>query len=223
MWDRAMQVVSGPIGNERIHFEAPAAERLDQEMGAFIDWFNSPLGIDPLLKAALAHFWFVTIHPFEDGNGRIARAVAECALSRADGGPERFYSMSVRIEREQKDYYSILERSQRGPMDITPWMEWFLGCLGRAIGQAEETLAEVLRKAHYWRQAGPHQLNERQCMAMTRLLDGFEGNLTSGKYAKLAKCSSDTALRDLRALVEWGLLSRGNGNGRSACYELRQS
>lgn len=216
----AMQVVSGYVGHERVHFEAPAAERLDKEMGLFLDWFNAPLDLDPVLKAGIAHLWFVTIHPFEDGNGRIARAIADCALARADSGPRRFYSMSGRIERERKDYYEVLERTQHGELDITPWLYWFLNCLGRAIDNADETLAVVLRKARVWQRANQYPLNDRQRGMLNRLLDDFAGNLTSGKYAKLAKCSPDTALRDIRELMEYGILRQSGKGGRSTSYEL---
>lgn len=215
-----MQVVSGYIGHEKVHFEAPAAGRLDTEMGRFLEWFNAPLQLDPVVKAGIAHLWFVTIHPFEDGNGRIARAIADCALAQADDCPQRFYSMSGQIERERKEYYDILERTQKGGLDITPWLNWFLGCLGRAIEGADETLAAVFRKAAVWQHANRHPLNERQRSIINRLLDGFEGKLTSGKYAKLAKCSPDTALRDIRELMEYGLLRLGEGGGRSTNYEL---
>ena len=216
----AMQVVSGPVGHEKVHFEAPSAERLEKEMTAFLDWFNAPLELDPVLKAGIAHFWFVTIHPFEDGNGRIARAIADCALARADNSTERFYSMSGRIERERSSYYDILERSQRGGLDITPWLDWFLSCLGRAIDGADETLAAVFRKAHVWQQANQHPLNERQRVVINRLLDDFVGKLTSSKYAKLAKCSQDTATRDIRELMEYGIMKAGDAGGRSTHYEL---
>jgi Fic family protein len=215
-----MQVVSGYIGHEKVHFEAPAAERLDREMARFLNWFNAPLDLDPVLKAGIAHLWFVTIHPFEDGNGRIARAIADCALARADDCQQRFYSMSGRIERERNDYYAILERTQKGALDITPWLDWFLGCLGRAIDGADETLAAVFRKAHVWQRASRFQLNERQRGMINRLLDGFEGKLTSGKYAKLAKCSPDTALRDIRELLNFGILRQSAARGRSTSYEL---
>ncbi len=215
-----MRVVSGYVGHEKVHFEAPAAERLDQEMTRFLDWFNAARDLDPVLKAGIAHLWFVTIHPFEDGNGRIARAIADCALARADDCPQRFYSMSGRIERERKDYYDVLERSQKGGLDITPWLDWFWGCLGRAIDGAEETLAAVFRKARVWQHANQFQLNERQCNVINRLLDGFEGKLTSGKYAKLAKCSPDTALRDIRELMEYGILKQSEEGGRSTSYTL---
>ncbi|MDR2893800.1 MAG: Fic family protein [Deltaproteobacteria bacterium] len=218
-----MQVVSGHIGHEKVHFEAPAAERLVQEMSRFLGWFNSPLELDPVLKAGIAQLWFVTIHPFEDGNGRIARAIADCALARADDCPQRFYSMSGRIERERKEYYDILEQTQKGDLDITSWLEWFLGCLDRAIDGADETLAAVFRKANVWQYANQFQLNERQRGVINRLLDGFEGKLTSGKYAKLAKCSADTALRDIRELVGFGILRQNAAGGRSTSYELAEA
>ncbi|MDL2314213.1 Fic family protein, partial [Desulfovibrio sp. OttesenSCG-928-C14] len=182
----AMQVVSGYVGREKIHFEAPPAERLEREMDAFLEWFNTPLELDPVLKAGIAHLWFVTIHPFEDGNGRIARAIADCALARADNSSQRFYSMSGRIEQERKEYYAILESTQKGGLDITSWLEWFLTCFGRAIDGAEETLGAVLRKARVWNHANQFPLNERQRFVLTRLLDNFSGKLTSSKYAKLA-------------------------------------
>jgi Fic family protein len=215
-----MQVVSGYIGREKVHFEAPAAERLAKEMKNFLNWFNAQLDLDPVLKAGIAHLWFVTIHPFEDGNGRIARAIADCALARADEHPQRFYSMSSRIERERNDYYNILERTQKGALDITLWLDWFLGCLGRAIDSADTTLAAVFRKARVWLHAGQFQLNERQRGIINRLLDGFDGKLTSGKYAKLAKCSPDTALRDIRELLNFGILRQSIARGRSTSYEL---
>ena len=217
-----MQVLSGPVGSERIHFEAPTAERLDAEMTLFLDWFNSTSSIDPVLKAGVAHFWFVTIHPFEDGNGRIARAIADLSLARADGTPERFYSMSAQIEAERKEYYLVLESVQRGSLDITAWLSWFLGCLDRALSGAEDALATVLRKAGFWDRFASHPLNERQRQVLNRLLDGFEGKLTSSKYAKLAKCSSDTALRDIKELIEFGILDRAPGGGRSTSYRLNE-
>lgn len=216
-----MHVVSGPIGRERVHFEAPAADRVPGEMAKFIAWCNAGEGDDPLLRAAIAHLWFVTIHPFEDGNGRLARALADLMLARADGCPERFYSMSTRIEAERKEYYRILERTQRGDGDITAWLTWFFGCLERAIDQAGTLTAAVLHKAAVWRmlQAGP-PLNERQRIVVNRLLDGFTGTLTTSKYAKLAKCSPDTALRDIQALVDRGVLVRSAAGGRSTSYTL---
>lgn len=216
-----MQVVSGPIGRERVHFEAPPAERVPREMARFIEWCNAEDGVDPVLRAAVAHFWFVTIHPFEDGNGRLARALADLFLARADGCPERFYSMSTRIEAERKDYYRILERTQRGGLDITPWMTWFVGCLDRAIDQADSLTSGVLRKAAVWRRVHDGlPLNERQRRVVNRLLDGFEGFLTTSKYARIARCSTDTALRDIGDLVERGVLIRNAAGGRSTSYRM---
>jgi Fic family protein len=215
-----MQVVSGPIGRERVHFEGPDAKRVAGEMDAFLEWFNAPMAIDPVMKAGVAHFRFVTIHPFEDGNGRIARAIADMALARADGRPERFYSMSAQIEAERRAYYEVLEDSQKGGMDITPWLKWFLECLGRALTRAEGTLAAVLRKAHVWQRIGTAPVNERQRKVLNRLLDGFEGKLTTSKYAALTACSNDTALRDIQALVAQGVLAQSEGGGRSASYRL---
>jgi len=215
-----MRVVSGYLGHEKVHFEAPAAERLAAEMDAFLTWFNAPLTLDPVLKAGVAHLWFVTIHPFADGNGRIARAIADCALARADNSRERFYSMSGRIERERKEYYEILERTQKGGLDITPWLAWFVDCLGRAIDASDELLAAVFRKARVWQQANQHALNERQRNIINRLLNDFTGKLTTGKYAKLAKCSTDTALRDIRELMAYGILRQSEGGGRNTSYEI---
>jgi len=216
----AMEVVSGPIGKQRVHFQAPAASRLDQEMRTFLDWFNGNVDMDPVLYAALAHFWFVTIHPFDDCNGRIARAIADRALARSENSPQRFYSMSAQIRQEREAYYNILERTQQGTLDITPWMEWFLGCLGRAIDAAQTTLGSILAKARFWEEAAGLQINDRQRLVLNRLLDGFEGKLTTSKYAQLAKCSHDTALRDILALVERGLLVRSPAGGRSTNYAL---
>jgi Fic family protein len=215
-----MKVVSGPIGRERVHFEAPDARRLAIEMDAFLEWFNASSAIDPVIKAGVAHFRFVTVHPFEDGNGRIARAIADMALARADGRPERFYSMSSQIEVERRTHYEVLEASQKGGLDITPWLKWFLECLGRALTRAEATLAVVLRKAHVWQRIGTAPFNERQRKVINRLLDGFEGKLTTSKYAKLTACSNDTALRDIQALVAQGVLARNEGGGRSVSYRM---
>jgi Fic family protein len=214
-----MQVVSGPVGRERVHFEAPVAGRVDREVQAFLDWFNGA-ETDWVVKAGLAHLWFVTIHPFDDGNGRIARAIADMALARSENSTQRFYSMSVQIRQERAAYYDILERTQKGTMDITPWMDWFLGCLGRAIEGAQATLAAVLSKARFWETFADFPLNERQRLVLNRLLDGFEGKLTTLKWAKLAKCSHDTALRDISALVERGILVRNPEGGRSTSYGL---
>jgi Fic family protein len=218
-----MQVVSGPMGRERVHFEAPEASRLDAEISRFLEWFEGTEALDPVIKAGIAHFWFVTIHPFEDGNGRIARAIADMALARADGVAERFYSMSSQIERERKQYYDSLESSQRGGMDITQWLEWFLGCLYRALENAQENLWAILHKARIWErvnQDGP--VNERQHVVINRLLDGFEGKLSSSKYAKLAKCSPDTALRDIKELQARDILIQEAGGGRSTSYRLAE-
>ncbi|MEI7731279.1 MAG: Fic family protein [Verrucomicrobiota bacterium] len=219
----AMQVVSGPIGRERVHFEAPAADRLQHEVSVFLDWFEKANGVEPVIKAGIAHFWFVTIHPFEDGNGRISRALADLALARADGTKERFYSMSTQIEAEKKQYYLNLERSQKGGMDITSWLEWFLGCLGRAIAGAETGLERVLRKAKIWERIhNQSPVNERQRKVINRLLDDFEGKLSTSKYAKLAKCSNDTALRDIKILLDGGILVQDTGGGRNTSYHLAE-
>lgn len=216
-----MQVVSGPIGRERVHFEAPAADRLKREVSAFLKWFSAAKEVDPVLKAGIAHFWFVTIHPFEDGNGRISRAIADMALARAEGMIERFYSMSTQIEAEKKQYYLNLEQSQKGGVDITSWLEWFLGCLGRAVAGAEDGLASVLRKAKTWERINSQSpVNERQRKVINRLLDGFEGKLSTSKYAKLAQCSGDTALRDITILLHRGILIQDKGGGRNTSYRL---
>jgi Fic family protein len=215
-----MQVVSGAAGRERVHFEAPAAERLDSEMRIFLDWFNGNAETDWVVKSGLAHLWFVTIHPFDDGNGRIARAIADLALARSEQSPQRFYSMSAQIRQEGAAYYDILERTQKANMDITPWMEWFLVCLGRAIEGAQTTLGSVLSKARFWEWVADVSLNDRQRLVLNCLLDGFDGKLTTKKYAKLAKCSHDTALRDILPLVEHGILVRNPEGGRSTSYTL---
>ena len=215
-----MQVVSGPIGKERVLFEAVPAARVGDEMTAFLDWFNGPPDLDQVLKAALAHLWFVTIHPFDDGNGRFARAIADLTLARSENSPQRFYSMSTQIRQERGAYDDILEQTLKGTMDITAWMEWFLGCLGRAIDGAQGLLGAVLAKARFRESLQGVPFNERQTLVLNRLLDGFEGNLTTSKYAKLAKCSQDTALRDIAPLVERGILIRGPEGGRSTSYSL---
>lgn len=216
----AMQVVSGPIGRERLHFEAPAASRVAREMAAFLEWFEGEDSIDPVVRAGVAHFWLVTIHPFEDGNGRIARAVAEMALARADGSRDRYYSMSARIETERKAYYDALEKQQRGGVDVTPWLSWFLGCLGRAIDNAEDVLSVVLHKARVWERANRRLVNDRQRLVLSRMLDDWKGFLNTSKYAKLAGCSTDTALRDIRGLLRRGVLIQNPGGGRSTSYRL---
>ena len=215
-----MAVVSGPAGKEHVHFQAPPAPRLDEDMRAFLEWFNAGAGIDPVLKAGLAHLWFVTIHPFDDGNGRIARAVADMALARSESSPQRFYSMSAQIRQERTAYYGILEETQKGTMNVTPWMEWFLSCLGRAIDGAQATVGAVLAKARFWDSLAGVAINQRQRLVLNRLLDGFEGKLTTSKYAKLAKCSQDTALRDILPLVDRGILLRNPEGGRSTSYAL---
>ncbi len=216
----AMQVVSGPVGRERVHFEAPAADRVDGEMTRFLDWLNGDAAMEPVLKAALAHLWFVTIHPFDDGNGRIARAIADLLLARSEGSSQRFYSMSAQIREDRDGYYAILERTQQSTMDITAWMQWFLACLTRAVEGAHGTLSGVLETARYWERLRDVPLNDRQRLVITRLLDGFEGALTTSKWARLTKCSADTALRDIQQLVERGVLLKGAAGGRSTSYIL---
>ena len=218
-----MQVISGAIGRERIHFEAPPANLIEKEMAAFFDWFNRPNDTDWVLKAARAHLWFLTIHPFEDGNGRIARAIADRALARSEQSAQRYYSMSAQIRIERSGYYHILESSQKGTMDIRPWLNWFLDCLGHAIASAQSTLDGILNRAKFWesiQDSGDFALNERQRHMLNRLLDGFTGKLTTTKWAALARCSQDTALRDILPLVERRILIRGAGGGRSTSYEL---
>lgn len=215
-----MQVVSGPIGRERVHYEAPAAPRLDAEMQSFLDWFDAPHDGDPVIRAAVAHLWFVTIHPFDDGNGRIARAVADMALARSEQSPQRFYSMSAQIRLERNAYYDQLEATQKGTLDITGWIRWFLECLERAFEGADRVLARVLAKAAFWRKHADAAFNPRQHDMLNRLLDGFTGKLTSSKWAKIEKCSSDTALRDITDLVSRGILEREDAGGRSTSYRL---
>ncbi len=217
----SMQVFSGPLGHERVHFEAPGTDRLEKEMQVFLKWFAGQQTIDPVLKAGIAHLWFVTIHPFEDGNGRIARAIGDMALARADGTSERFYSLSSQIEIERKAYYDQLERQQRATLDITGWLEWFLDCLGRALASAETTLGNVLYKAQLWEQINRKPVGERQRLIINRMLDmDFKGYMNTSKYAKLAKCSNDTALRDILELKARGILIQNPGGGRSTSYRL---
>lgn len=216
-----MQVVSGPVGREKVHYEAPAASRVPAEMERFFAWANDTSNnTDAVLRAALAHLWCVTIHPFDDGNGRIARAIADWQLARSENSAQRFYSMSAQIRLERDAYYGILERTQKGTLDITQWMEWFLRCLGRAFDGTEATLAAVLRKARFWEQHANVTLNERQRTILNRLVDGFEGKLTTAKWARLGKCSHDTALRDIQVLIEHGILTQDPGGGRSTSYSL---
>jgi len=216
-----MQVISGPVGKERIHFRAPPADRLSDETRHFLMWFeNFEHDLDGVIKAGLAHLWLVTIHPFDDGNGRIARAVGDMALARSEQTHQRFYSLSSQIQLERGDYYDILEKTQKGDLDVTAWLLWFLACLQRVIGKAEETLSSVVQKARFWDQFADTRLNERQVKVLNRMLDGFEGNLTTTKWAKLTKCSQDTAYRDILALVELGAL-KTEGAGRGTHYVLR--
>jgi Fic family protein len=215
-----MQVVSGPIGKERVHYEAPAADRVRDEMRKFVEWFEKDNSTDLVLKAGIAHLWFVTIHPFDDGNGRIARAIADMVLARSERSPQRFYSMSAQIRQERKAYYEILEATQKGELDITHWLEWFLECLGRAFDRAETILATVLSKARFWESFAKVEFNERQRGIVNRLLNGFEGKLTSSKWAKLAKCSQDTALRDIEDLIRKKVLVKDAAGGRSTSYSL---
>jgi len=215
-----MQVISGPIGRERVHYEAPAAKRIQTEMERFLVWMNNKPDTDLVLRAALAHLWFVTIHPFEDGNGRIARAIADMVLAQSESSPQRFYSMSTQIRAERKAYYDVLEHTQKGSMDVSAWMEWFLGCLDRAIQGTEDMLARVFQKAQFWDEHGSFPFNERQRLMLNTILDGFEGNVTSGKWAKITKCSQDTATRDIQALIEAGILAKNPAGGRSTSYAL---
>lgn len=215
-----MQVVSGSIGRQRVHFEAPPADRLEAEMYRFLEWVNAASGEPPLIKAGLAHLWFVTLHPFDDGNGRIARAIGDLLLARADGSRQRFYSLSAQIQRERNAYYDILERTQKGTLDVTAWLAWFLEVLHRAVDQAQHTLDAVLAKARFWQRFAGMPMNERQVKLLNRLLDGFEGKLTTSKWAAIAKCSPDTALRDINELLAHGALRKSAAGGRSTCYEL---
>ena len=215
-----MQVVSGPIGKEKVHYEAPAAKRLPKEMTAFLNWLNKDTETDPVLKAGVAHLWFVTIHPFDDGNGRIARAIADMCLARSEKSSQRFYSMSAQIRVKRKTYYEILERTQKAGADITPWLEWFLECLGGAVDGAETLLASIMTKARFWERVDNAKLNDRQRLVLNRLLDGFEGKLTTSKWAKLTKSSQDTATRDIQDLIQNGILERSPAGGRSTSYDL---
>jgi Fic family protein len=215
-----MQVVSGPLGRQKVHYEAPPAKRVAKEMRRFLSWFEAPGNTDPLLVAGLAHLWFVTIHPFDDGNGRIARAIADMALARSEQSTQRFYSMSAQVRRERNNYYTTLERVQKGGLDVTRWQEWFLSCLGRAIEGSQGTLKTVLEKARFWERFGQQPLNARQVEVLNRLLDGFEGKLTTSKWAKITKCSQDTAYRDILDLVDRGALRKDAGGGRSTSYSV---
>lgn len=215
-----MEVVSGAYGREKIHYEAPDYSRVKKEMDIFIKWFEQDCGMDMVLKSALAHFWFVTIHPFDDGNGRIARAIADMQLARCEESKQRFYSMSSQIQKDRKGYYDILERSQKGNLEITDWMEWFLVCLKRAIISSADILEIVLRKSKFWEMHLGGLFNIRQKKMINMLLDGFEGKMTSSKWASIAKCSQDTSIRDIKDLVERNILIKDPGGGRSTSYSL---
>jgi Fic family protein len=216
-----MQVVSGPMGRERVHFQAPSSERIEAEIAKFLSWFENDHELDLVLKAAIAHFWFVTIHPFDDGNGRITRAITDMILARSDKSIQRFYSMSAQIRIERKQYYEKLEKSQKGTSDITEWILWFLQCLINAIESTEETLALILYKAEFWKIHATSVLNNRQRKIINRLLDGFDGKLTTTKWGKMNKCSQDTALRDIQDLIKKDILQKEASGGRSSNYELR--
>ena len=218
--DGPMQVVSGPIGRERVHFEGPPADRVADEMKRFQNWFNAPGDHDPLLTAAQAHLWFVTIHPFDDGNGRIARAITDMALARGENSAQRFYSMSAQVQQERDAYYQILEHSQKETLDITEWLAWFLGCLTRAVDAAHVTLDDAICKARFWDRFNQEPLNERQIKVLQRVMDNFEGKLTSSKWARIAKCSQDTAGRDIADLIKRGALKKDSGGGRSTSYSV---
>ena len=218
--DDPMQVVSGAMGKEKVHYQAPEAAVLKKEMNKFIKWFSSTEQKDAILKAAIAHLWFLTIHPFDDGNGRIARAIADMQLANADGTTQRFYSMSAQIRKERKTYYEILEKTQQGTSDITAWLQWFLQCLDRSFAATDEILFTVLQKATFWEQHAKTVFNNRQVLLINKLLDGFEGKLNSSKWATIAKCSPDTALRDIQDLMEKKVLVKGEGGGRSTGYGL---
>ena len=215
-----MQVVSGALGKEKVHFEAPTASLLENEMQQFLTWFNANQGLDAVVKAGVAHFWFVTVHPFEDGNGRIARAITDMLLAQSDGISERFYSMSAQIREQRKEYYNTLERLQKGTVDITPWLTWFIACLKDALHAADDVLALVMTKHHFWTNHATTVFNERQVLMLNKLLDGFDGKLTTSKWAKITKCSQDTALRDIQVLMKKGVLQQEASGGRSTNYEL---
>jgi len=216
-----MQVVSGAMGKEKVHYEAPPANIIDKEMTIFLNWVNGKKNLDLVLKASVAHLWFVTLHPFDDGNGRIARAITDLLLARSDGLSQRFYSMSTQIQKERKAYYDILEKTQKGELNITEWIYWFLTTLQKAIITSEETLSVVIKKHKFWIAHGTVIKNERQKKVLNKLLDGFTGNLTTSKWAKIGKCSQDTALRDIQDLIDKGILQKSSSGGRSTKYELK--
>lgn len=218
--DSPMQVVSGTFGKEKVHFQAPDGDKVANEMEAFFTWFNSEFTLDPVLKSAITHLWFVTIHPFDNGNGRIARTIADMQLARADGTSQRFYSMSAQISQERNAYYKILEKTQKGRLDITEWIEWFLGCLDRSIIASDQILARVMHKARFWEYLATKNLNDRQRLMIKKMLDGFDGKMQSSKWAKITKASQDTAARDIQNLIEQGVLEKEEGGGRSTSYRL---
>jgi len=215
-----MQVVSGAMGKEKVHFEAPNSELIEKEMTLFLNWLNSDKKNEPVIKAGIAHLWFITIHPFEDGNGRISRAITDMLLTRADGVSQRYYSMSAQIRLERKEYYEILEKTQQGSLDVTEWLVWFLNCLLNTIKSSEIILNKVLYKHKFWNEYAIEIQNERQKRMLNKLLDGFTGKLTTSKWAKINKCSQDTALRDIQFLIEKGIMKKDNAGGRSTNYEL---
>lgn len=216
-----MQVVSGALGKEKVHFQAPDSSMIETEMNLFLDWFNNYSNIDLVVKAAVAHLWFVTIHPFEDGNGRITRALTDMLLAQSDKNNQRFYSMSAQIRIERKAYYEILEKTQRGNLDITEWIRWFLNCLIHALKATDAILGRVLFKADFWAEHAATLINERQKTMLNKLLDGFDGKLTSSKWAKITKCSKDTAIRDINDLIDKNVLQKEAAGGRSTNYELK--
>ena len=218
-----VQVISGHMSKETIHFEGPPAERVDHEMELFLNWINNEINLDPVLKAAIAHLWFVTIHPFEDGNGRIGRAIADMLLARSEKSSRRFYSLSAQIQQERKKYYAILEETQKGTLEITLWIEWFFACLGRAIENALSTLDTIVHKAQFWEDLAKIPLNERQRKMINRLLDGFDGKLTTTKWAKITKCSQDAAYRDILDLIDKKILIKNAEGGRNTNYSLSKS
>lgn len=220
--DDPMQVVSGALGKQKVHFTAPESKEIPAEMKKFLKWFNGKSNFDPVVKAAIAHLWFVTIHPFEDGNGRITRVITDMQLARADGLSQRFYSMSSQIRVRRNEYYNVLEKTQKGSMDITGWIAWFLSRLDEAVNAADETLSGVIKKARHWESLRNSTLNERQKLMMNMLLDNFYGTLTTSKWARITKCSQDTALRDILNLVNQGILEKEAKGGRSASYKLAE-
>lgn len=231
-----MQIVSGAMGKERVHYEAIPALNVKSEMDKFLEWFNASTAttsisgysknlnenpsLDPVLKAAIAHFWFIIIHPFDDGNGRIARAITDLMLARADGTSERYYSMSSQILIERKEYYEILQKVQHSDGDITDWLYWFLNCLKNSLLTTQSALQQIFSKAEFWRIHEKTVFNERQRFMLNKLLDGIEGKMKSSKWAKMAKCSPDTALRDIQDLMDKGILRKEPQGGRSTNYEL---